>query len=357
MECRLRHSRRQGRTPVQGLHPAARVDDLGNLHSSFRPTILLMNKTSNMVSHRRAKIKVRKTSGGLHLFNRETGTNVLIDEIRPAADTVALAPRQVSIALTNACDLACEYCYAPKTPAVLSFERLAPWLRDLDANGTIGVGFGGGEPTLYPRFAELCEFMTAETNLAVTFTTHAHRLTENFLHALRGNINFVRVSMDGIEKTYESNRGRSFNDLIKRIDSLRRITPFGINFVVNSHTFPDLDGAIELASMLEAREFLLLPEMPTHLRSGIDPDTANRLKSWVHSYRGPVPLAISEGNTDGLPTCDPLQFETGLAAFAHIDAMGTLKRTSYDVFGVKIDTCGVIETLRTLQKQNHRSKR
>ena len=38
-----------------------------------------MNRTDNMRTTRRGKIKVRATSGGFHLFNRTTGANILID--------------------------------------------------------------------------------------------------------------------------------------------------------------------------------------------------------------------------------------------------------------------------------------
>lgn len=299
---------------------------------------------------RHAKIKIRATTDGIHLFNRSTGTNVLINEIRPSPTKFSDAPRQVSIALTNACDLACAYCYAPKFPANLSFEHLKLWLPELDDHGAIGVGFGGGEPTLHPMFAEICKFATNETNLAVTFTTHAHRLNAKLLRALEGNVNFVRVSMDGIGSTYETNRGRNFDELVSRIEDLRRIVPFGINYIVNSQTFSDLNAAIELASALEAREFLLLPEQPTLSRSGIDEHTEGQLRTWVNNYKGTVRLAVNEGNAEGLPTCDPLPLETGLESFVHIDASGMIKRTSYDISGVKIDTSGVMPALRILKE-------
>lgn len=294
------------------------------------------------------KIKVRITTGGILFFNRASGTNVLFDEIQPSLTMISEAPRHVSIALTNACDLTCKYCYAPKFRANLSTEDLKSWLRSFDENGSIGVGFGGGEPTLYPNLAEVCEFATKETNLAVTLTTHGHRLTANLLRSLESNINFVRVSMDGVGATYEANRGRSFDDLIEKIRNISRFVPFGINYVVNSQTISDLDIAIELASSMEAREFLLLPEQPTSSRSGIDKLTEGRLNTWICDYRGKVPLAINESNSDGLPTCDPLPFESDLAAFVHIDACGILKRTSYDRFGVKIDAEGVLSALRKL---------
>lgn len=309
-----------------------------------------MSATLHTPPSRATRIKVRTTAGGIHLFNRATGTNVLIDEIRPSPANFSRAPRQVSIALTNACDLSCEYCYAPKYPANLPLEDLKRWLRDLDDHGSIGIGFGGGEPTLYPKLPEVCEFATKDTNLAVTLTTHAHRLSAKLLRRLEGNINFVRVSMDGVGSTYEANRGRSFDDLIGRIKDLGSLVPFGINFVVNSDTISDLDTAIDLASKMDAREFLLLPEQATSSRRGIDDDTRRMLTTWVEGYRGTVPLSVGEGDTDGLPTCNPLPLETGLAAFAHIDAAGNLKRTSYDRLGVEISQAGIIAALEQLKK-------
>lgn len=311
-----------------------------------------MNYTTTTQTQHRTGIKLRATSGGLHLFNRNTGTNILIDEIRTSPDQVAVAPRQVSIALTNACDLTCEYCYAPKTPAVIPLQSLLSWLREFDTLGAVGVGFGGGEPTLYPHLAELCAFTMSETNLAVTLTTHAHRLTGNLLNSLDGNVNFVRVSMDGVGSTYESNRGRPFDNLIRRIKALQPIVSFGINFVVNSDTIGDLDQALDLAMELGASEFLLLPEISTRARPGIDEGTSIALQAWVHSYRGKIPLAVSEHGASGLPTCEPLGFETGLAAFAHIDAFGTLKRNSYEASGITIGDKGIFQALQNLKQTN-----
>src|SRR5947208_2789883 len=147
----------------------------------------------------KSSFKIRAGPSGLFFFNRATGLNILFDEIDVPATSWALAPRQISIALTNACDLSCSYCFAPKTRASLSFNTVTSWLPELDANGTFGVGFGGGEPTLYPRFAELCDHACQNTGLAVTFTTHGHRLDDRLLNALAGNVHFIRVSMDGIE--------------------------------------------------------------------------------------------------------------------------------------------------------------
>lgn len=105
------------------------------------------NNFSNIINSR---LKVRASPAGLHFFNRTTGINILVDEITPPTSMWSAAPRHVSVALTNACDLACSHCYAPKKPAMLVFDRLTSWLANLDTNGCIGVGFGGGGANSLP---------------------------------------------------------------------------------------------------------------------------------------------------------------------------------------------------------------
>lgn len=249
--------------------------------------------------------------------------------------------------------MSCAYCFAPKTRASLPFDRIVSWLDELDANGTIGVGFGGGEPTLYRRFAELCAYTSRSSSLAVSFTTHGHHLDEALLLQLNGNVHFVRVSMDGIGPTYERLRGRSFDALAERMTALREITPFGINYVVNSDTLPEIDSAVEFAQRAGASEFLLLPEQAVKGRGGISSEDVQTLRKWVESYSGGIRLAVSEMGADGMPTSDPFEKETGLLSYAHIDASGVLKASSYSLDGVPIDTKGVLAALAELRNHHH----
>jgi uncharacterized radical SAM superfamily Fe-S cluster-containing enzyme len=129
-------------------------------------------------------IKTRTGPDGVHMFDRLSGVNVLFDEISVPAAQWSVAPRQVSVALTNACDLRCPYCYAPKHAAQIDYDQLTGWLKELDDSGCFGVGFGGGEPTLHRDFARLCGFVSTNTGMAVTFTTHAHRVDEQLAVAL-----------------------------------------------------------------------------------------------------------------------------------------------------------------------------
>jgi MoaA/NifB/PqqE/SkfB family radical SAM enzyme len=229
------------------------------------------------------------------------------------------------------------------------------WLNELDSNGTISVGFGGGEPTLYRRFVELCTHATCHTGVAVTFTTHGHHLDDAALEELKGNVQFIRVSMDGINGTYERLRGRPFKALEQRLSSIRKVAQFGINYVVNSDTLPDIDAAAAFAEKVGASEFLLLPEQPVNGHGGIDAVCVRDLRTWVERYTGTMRLAVSESGAEGMPTCHPFRNETGLRAYAHVDAHGVLKRTSYDSEGVAIGPQGFMLALTQLHRQTGRT--
>jgi MoaA/NifB/PqqE/SkfB family radical SAM enzyme len=170
---------------------------------------------------------------------------------------------------------------------------------------------------------------------------------------LKGHVHFVRVSMDGIGPTYERLRGRSFDALAQRLASLKEISPFGINYVVNSSTLPDIDLAAGFAQRVGASEFLLLPEQAVNGRGGIGDETTQNLQEWVANYSGGLRLSVSEKGADGMPTSDPFENETALRAYAHIDASGVLKHTSYAQHGAMIDSRGVLVALAELRNHHH----
>jgi len=294
-------------------------------------------------------MKFRIGPNGVHLFDRLSGMNVLVDELRPQETAWSTSPRQVSIALTNVCDLHCAYCYAPKHKASLRTDQVLSWLKELNTEGCLGIGFGGGEPTLHPDFVNICKQVAGETQLAVTFTTHGHRLTPQLVDCLKGSIHFARISVDGVGRTYEEQRGKQFASLLQGMESIATLSPFGINVVVNERTVAELDAISELAQRVGASELLLLPQQATTVVASIDEVVGRALQDWVSNYRGKVRLAVSEAGASGLPACDPLPDERGLRAYAHIDASGMLRASSYSPVGAKIGDAGVLSALKRLR--------
>ena len=87
-------------------------------------------------------MKFRVESGGYHFYDRVTGFHFLLDEFSPAEKDWSPAPSLISVALTYVCDLACDFCYAPKSTDQLSFDKLLKWCKELDELGTLEVAFG-----------------------------------------------------------------------------------------------------------------------------------------------------------------------------------------------------------------------
>lgn len=298
---------------------------------------------------RQYPVKSRIGPNGVHFFDRLSGLNVLLDEVQPKEAAWSTSPRQVSIALTNVCDLHCAYCYAPKHKVSLNTGQVLGWLKELDTAGCLGIGFGGGEPTLHPEFVDICKRAAGETQLAVTFTTHGHRITPDLVDRLKGSIHFTRISVDGVGRTYEEQRGKPFVSLLRGMESVASLSPFGINVVVNERTVAELDAMSELAEKFGASELLLLPQQGTTTVASMDRVVGRELQDWVFNYRGKTRLAISEAGASGLPICNPLPDELGLQAYAHIDASGMLRASSYSPVGTNIGAAGVLSALQNLK--------
>jgi MoaA/NifB/PqqE/SkfB family radical SAM enzyme len=279
-------------------------------------------------------MKQRCGPNGVHLFDRKTGWNLLLDELRPPAHRWSRAPAFVSIALTNACDLECAHCYAPKYRAQVKFDDVLCWASELDENGCLGIGFGGGEPTLYPRFDELCDALSNRTSLAISFTTHGHHLNPERIARLARSCSYVRVSMDGTGSIYESIRGRPFAVLLDMIRQIGARMPYGINFGVNETTFSSLDEAAEIAISTGVRQLLLLPEIRDG-RPAIGENLRHRLTDWVRRNSERVSLAVSVMGAELLDVPQIRPSDGGIR-FAHIDASSTLKRCAFDMVGVQL---------------------
>lgn len=292
--------------------------------------------------------KWRLSRHGAQWFERESGLNVLIEELSFPAAAWALSPRYVSIALTNACELRCAFCYAPKVPGRLDAVDVCRWAEELDAGGGLGVGFGGGEPTAHPQFAWLCEQVSCRTQLAVSFTTHGHRLDEDLARRLRGSVHFIRISVDGVGDTYEAVRGRSFAELRRRVAVAASIAPFGINMVVTDHTLCELGAVAAFAAEVGARELLLLPEQPTARGPGLGASGMRAVEGWLAQGGAPLRLAVARSAaTTEMPIADPFGPEPELEAHAHVDARGVLRADAYSDEGINVEG-SILDALASL---------
>ncbi|HLP01095.1 MAG TPA: radical SAM protein [Opitutaceae bacterium] len=169
----------------------------------------------------------------------------------------------LTLHLTTACNLRCDYCYSPpRTAPAMSLEtgRHALELGARLNSGSCGIVFFGGEPLLCKPLIR--DLVTAaremERRRAGAFhfkiTTNGLLLDEEFLEfSLRENV-LVAMSFDGARAAHDRHRclpdgGPTYDALLAKLRLLLRARPYAsVLMVVN----PD-----SAAHLVESVEFLL----------------------------------------------------------------------------------------------------
>src|SRR5258706_1470032 len=85
--------------------------------------------------------------GKLLLFERDTGLNVLLDG-EETRHLRRVAPRTLLIAVTNACNLTCSFCYRDlESGSRWRYDTLLQFCQEADEWGGLEVALGCGDPT------------------------------------------------------------------------------------------------------------------------------------------------------------------------------------------------------------------
>ncbi len=202
--------------------------------------------------------RIHPLDGKLLLFDRETGLNILLDgdETRHLQ---RIAPRTLLIAVTNACNLTCGFCYRDlQSRSLWQYDSLLEFCQQADEWGVLEVAFGGGEPLLFPRWAEFINELYATTRLSINFTTNGTLLDEQFLNRIAGKYGQIRVSL------YEDN---NWHDTVKLLSDHN--TRFGVNWLITPAEIPTLEARFMELLMLGVRDLLLISykgnDVPRHM--------------------------------------------------------------------------------------------
>jgi hypothetical protein len=223
--------------------------------------------------------------GALLLFDRRTGLTAICDGPETAHLRMR-APRVVQFAITNACNLACTFCSRDASAeSAWSAESAFAMLRDLAAEGTLEVAFGGGEPLVFKGFADLVRRLDEETALAVSLTTNGTGLTDARVAELVPHVGQIRLSLyDDIDH----------RPIVARLAAHR--ARFGVNWLVTPARLSRVeDLAFDLLSR-GCRDVLLLayngPDRALHLGSAEAADLARRVRALGRALAGRMTLKL-----------------------------------------------------------------
>lgn len=295
-------------------------------------------------------MKVRFEQRGIHFYDRVTGVHILADECCVPERLHSQAPSVVSIALTNVCDLNCDFCYAPKDEHSLDKDAVLDWCRELDSLGTLEVALGGGEPTLYLGLADLCHRIWEDTNLGISITTNGHHLTPSLISQLVGTVSIIRISIDSVEPLYSKLRGRPLAPVVNAISYLAGQVPVGINTIINSFTLSTMNQMLRFVKETGVIDWLLLPQV-YNSEFVLSADDWRRLEKWINDHWAEVNLSIT-AEAQKLIKCPFLFTSEDQNDYAHISADYYLRKCSYRLGGVSMRGRTIREGLQDLGRSS-----
>ena len=137
--------------------------------------------------------------------------------------------------ITNRCNYACRFCFAQNLgKKELTLEEGKELLRKLADAGIEKINFAGGEPLLHPNLPEYCH-EAKSLGLTVTIVTNGSRLDEKMIASLKGNVDWIGLSIDSCLDTVEAELGRGRgNHVSQAITAAYLIHEAGIRLKVNT---------------------------------------------------------------------------------------------------------------------------
>ena len=216
--------------------------------------------------------------------------------------------------ITLACDLGCKTCGSragKARPDELSTEECLDVVRQLKEMGMLEVTLIGGEAYLRDDWDIIAKAIT-DAGIACGITTGGRGLTQERVdRAVAAGVSGISLSIDGLERTHNSQRGTS-DSFRNAVAAARRVKAsgmhLGINSQINRLSMPELPALADLLIELGAQAWQLQLTVPMG-RAADRPDLLLQpydllelfpLIAWLKSEKlSPANIDVFPGNNIG----------------------------------------------------------
>lgn len=159
---------------------------------------------------------------------------------------LSMAPVNVQLELTEACNLSCSFCYNSRNPVEnIKYKQI---IKKLSNEGVMDIVLTGGEPMLHRNFLEIVKICTenfARVQLQTNGTFITDEITEYFV---KYGISYVNISLHGSEQTHED-LTKVKGSYKKAIDGIKAILksniPLCTNFVITSRNISEFPNHVD----------------------------------------------------------------------------------------------------------------
>ncbi len=181
--------------------------------------------------------------------------------------------------LTEDCNLHCRYCFADahlcikrtKPKGELDTNQVFTVLNNVARAGTVAIQFAGGEPFLRNDLVEIVEH-AVKNNIYAAVNTNGTLVKPDTVKRLkRAGLSQVKVSIDGLKKNHDWNRGKGNFD--KAVNALKLFRDSGIPSVylimtLSNVNYDDLEPLLDLTEQLGVR-FVMVEFLPVGHSEGL----------------------------------------------------------------------------------------
>ena len=154
---------------------------------------------------------------------------------------------------TRRCNLRCLHCYsssAPEERGDLDAALLRSALTDAAAEGYNVAGFSGGESILVQRAGEGSGACAGVRVQDEPVTSNGMLLDEKHLEVLRGRVDVLAISVDGVPESHNRVRAssRAFDAMVSRLGGVRASgINFGFIFTLTQYNLDELEWVANFA--------------------------------------------------------------------------------------------------------------
>ena len=199
--------------------------------------------------------------------------------------------REITLELTNRCDLQCKICniWKERKKRYIAFKDMERFIGTLEAPLTVSLT--GGEPLLHPHFDRIYKYLyklfLQKKIRNIDISTNAY--SDKLINFLKSNKKYLQpltlsISLDGLEKSHNKQRGKkdAFSKTLKNIIEIKKlnITPT-IKFVITDINYKDMTKIHKLSKSLG------LP---------FNPKPLEQINTYYHRHRSNDSTALSMKN-------------------------------------------------------------
>jgi Fe-coproporphyrin III synthase len=155
-------------------------------------------------------------------------------------------PLLCSFKLTNRCTLKCRHCpfWRNMQKIELEYEKIEEILKKLHADGVRIVIFEGGEPLIWEDKKKR-KNISDVIDIAKKFFDFVGVTTNGTVDLSLINPDVIFISIDGLQKTHDSIRGKSFDRIISNIEKYKKVKKIIANICISRANLKEIPELIK----------------------------------------------------------------------------------------------------------------